>query len=839
MIGITEYEKLIKEINKCLREQLDLEKIYRKYITNFKSIPAYYTFIQEKILPVFGEDNFRSYIRSYYIRMYNSEFKWKNPSFTKFWCEIANSNILNHKKTDEIFSILREEHKKIISQFLNIPESFLKDLKFCIDNNLTILAQNYGYQNQRSWQYNTFIDEYFSNCLTSEQIYAYGEAMLKKYFSVYELFDYNEFMKYCFGDRYSKYYLEKNSCKLSDIFRYITLPYRYKNLEYKAIIDVLDKVNISDDEKEKYLLLKNVTISNNSKFNDIDIVNEKKIWDNYTEEEVKKRLEDAIEIVKKSRQKLASTRIFQVLYDLPLDVSEKYYDLIINRSKHSKLIREYIKKRKVELLNYYVKTNYESMNKIDDIWTVYYHVRHTITAYTYDFTNLPREISNNIKSYIYSAFIVNETSARKCGFIISIFKKLVDYYNFKSVNDVTELDLLKWLHDEKSKNNLSANTLRMRMYNLKEFYEYLIEKRLVKRGFINPAINLCIRNAHKNTEHIDPIPPEVRFAIEDHLDEVDNMTKIMYLIFSETGMRFGEQVECTVNDLEIDKEYPNMARLSYYRGKTKKHDIKHGTNSLRFNHISIELYYKIKDYIKETECLRKKYNDNLIFISENRGGLRCKVTSSKSVRQINKLIEKYNITTADGKPWRYTNKQMRKTVAVDLISNERSTVYHVQNLLDHFNPATTEINYAEVDSKEIMKKNTEYFRQKFSLYADEDALKYFTEEERKILYIDFLRNYREVEFGYCCKHQSEGSCEYLGENMCANCPKIVTGIKFIDKWTRLYEESVNRCNELKKIYLSAGIKEKKYSEFIEYKKEKRMMDYYKAVIDSIMQSNNE
>ena len=45
--------------------------------------------------------------------------------------------------------------------------------------------------------------------------------------------------------------------------------------------------------------------------------------------------------------------------------------------------------------------------------------------------------------------------------------------------------------------------------------------------------------------------------------------------------------------------------------------------------------------------------------------------------------------------------------------------------------------------------NTEFFRKKFDLLLSEEQLSKYSEEERRLLYIDFRLEQRKVELGYC------------------------------------------------------------------------------------------
>ena len=114
-----------------------------------------------------------------------------------------------------------------------------------------------------------------------------------------------------------------------------------------------------------------------------------------------------------------------------------------------------------------------------------------------------------------------------------------------------------------------------------------------------------------------------------------------------------------------------------------------------------------------------------------------------------------------------------------------------------------------------------------------ENLKAFDEEERRILAYQFATREREVEFGQCVKHDSEGKCKRGGEYACANCNKICTGKQYLPKWESLYNNQLDIVRDLETEYNNDEISKEEYSEYIEYIREVKQLNYYKNVIEKI------
>ena len=96
-----------------------------------------------------------------------------------------------------------------------------------------------------------------------------------------------------------------------------------------------------------------------------------------------------------------------------------------------------------------------------------------------------------------------------------------------------------------------------------------------------------------------------------------------------------------------------------------------------------------------------------------------------------------------------------------------------------------------------------------------------------------MQQQRTVEFGYCCKHPSEGMCCAQTNNSCASCSKLITGRKFIDKWEALLNDTIKVIEELERIYDENNIPYETYKNFREYSREIEVKNKYQAVIGAI------
>lgn len=348
----------------------------------------------------------------------------------------------------------------------------------------------------------------------------------------------------------------------------------------------------------------------------------------------------------------------------------------------------------------------------------------------------------------------------------------------------------------------------------------------------NPAESISFRNTEAFEKNTEIIPDEIMIQLDHHYKELNPDYKLMYEILSATGLRIKSVTHLQINCLTPCKEDGNYYVLEYNPFKTAKVRKKNGQAEMLTVLIEKELAIKIKAKIKNNLDNIKKSGTDFIFVSQL--GNTPVLTLTKEygfVQAVNRIIKKHNIVNADGSLWNYTSRQARKTLGVNLAENG-ATSQQIANQFGHNDTRTTDKYYAEVRTKKMAELNSSFFQKKFNLFVGEDNLKNFTEEERKLLYIDFIMNVRNVELGKCSKHISEGPCGVnVGRSNCAICPKLCTGTNYLPKWEELHHSQLSLVSNLIRYYEQKNITD--YENFIEFKREMVLLTRYQNVINQI------
>lgn len=108
----------------------------------------------------------------------------------------------------------------------------------------------------------------------------------------------------------------------------------------------------------------------------------------------------------------------------------------------------------------------------------------------------------------------------------------------------------------------------------------------------------------------------------------------------------------------------------------------------------------------------------------------------------------------------------------------------------------------------------------------------FSEEERRLLYVDFRLGNRRVEIGFCTRKLCEGACKSRSRTVhCVDCPQLCTGRQYLAYWLKLLESQKERMEKLCEEYQKAGIAD--YEGYIEYQQEQRLLCSYQKVVGVI------
>lgn len=431
----------------------------------------------------------------------------------------------------------------------------------------------------------------------------------------------------------------------------------------------------------------------------------------------------------------------------------------------------------------------------------------------------------------------------RCIDIINYLYLELGIDGFAEVDDFTAQLVKKFLmfdvYEEKTNTPLKAGTISKIITELRKIVNYLIDEKVSTINHTIPVANVFnnvkVFNIHNMSDTIDVIPDVVMDRIEETIEELKISYQRMFYIFQGAGMRAKEvmflQEDCLnyehVNDPDINKRGIILNYIPY-KVLLSQRKVKHSDRHEIY--ISESLAKVIEEQIKDTSFLRKKFNVPYIFISNT-----CeyaKIYGRSFTYAINSLIKRHNICDTDGTLWRFDSRQMRATVASNMIENGASE-NEIMSLLNHNDVNTTRKHYEKVKKLKLAQLNEEFFKKEFEVKVGKEQLEAFNEEERRILFVEFATTTREVEFGKCVKHDSEGSCKRGGDFACANCNKICTGKQYLPKWESLFNNQNDIVEKLKDEYQNNGINEDEYINYVEYIREMNQLNYYKSVIDSI------
>jgi len=349
----------------------------------------------------------------------------------------------------------------------------------------------------------------------------------------------------------------------------------------------------------------------------------------------------------------------------------------------------------------------------------------------------------------------------------------------------------------------------------------------------NPFDSLRFVNAHKYYENTPYIPDTVITALSERMEELSETHQLVFEIFTETGMRAKEVAFLEAGCLE-EARNENTFKLKYIPYKTLKARRRNGLSEYHSVYISMELAEKIRKQIMVSERLRKEHDLPYIFLHQHKGYRVSMLNVEYFIVKVNELIHKYHICDGSEQPWNFTSRQCRKTLVVKMIENG-ATVTELVYQLGHLNQTTVMQYYAEVKSIKLAELNSEFFKAQFDLLLSKEQLTEFSEEERRLLYMDFCLGNRRVELGFCTRKLCEGACKSRSRTIhCVNCPQLCTGRLYLPHWVKLLKSQQERVQELMEGYENAGVSG--YKGFIEYQQEQRLLSAYVNIVTELEES---
>ena len=643
---------------------------------------------------------------------------------------------------------------------------------------------------------------------------------------------------------------------------------RAKKISIFPVFQWMFKSEMVDIEESPIVVLR--PIEGNEIFMNIFEMQFAEYWKGKIQENVLNK--DSLEVIRKKIGLMRTTKYFMCLPEnMVLEYLESIAgkftenrEIITRQKYHSKLFSEdgsrliknccqefaapfatAVKKEYEVQSKKFIAENHLELNIDNDQWRLYSKKGPSLSLDTTDFSGINSpSMKLEIKYFMKHRFLT--LTGNKDGGIYELIRAVniltANNPGIRFFADIDDVDV-KTLHltlEQKymqNQENRSMSSI-MRVFSiLTVVTHYLMRDERDKeikspRPCQNPFARYRFHNAREYKERTPAIPESVMEQLDAHIDELDPIYKLIYLIFSNTGMRTKEVLFLEADCLEKSR-YENLIQIKYKPYKVLAARRRAGAGDYHRVLIMSALADIIRGQIEKTAEWRSTYNMPYIFINK-RPNFRANMINMNNFRNhINALIEKYNICDDNDGPWHFTCKQHRKTLAVTLIENG-ATVDELAYWLGHLTRTTASNYYAEVRKMRLAELNTEFFKKKFDLLLSEEQLSGYSEEERRLLYIDFRLEQRKVEFGYCLQKLADGGCSKRNSLYnCINCKNLCTGKKYLPYWQELLSQQQLVVGKLLEIYAKNNMTEVDFVDFKEYKQEFFLLRCYENMVKAI------
>lgn len=491
----------------------------------------------------------------------------------------------------------------------------------------------------------------------------------------------------------------------------------------------------------------------------------------------------------------------------------------------------------------FIAENHLQLDTSSDKWTLFHRHGPSLHWETIDFTgiyspSLRLEIKYFMKHRYYSITADKDSTITTLAYAANLLTD--NNLNIRFFADVDDVDARSLYMNMERRYGQTAGGKSvsniMRVFSvLSVLMEYLMSDHRdeTMRSPVphdNPFSRYRFHNAKDYKVRTAVIPESVAEQLDIHLDELDPVQALLFRIFSATGMRTKEVLFLEADCLEMS-QYDGIVQLKYKQYKTLTARRKAGVSDYHRVPILQELADEIAGQIQKTKEWREELGVPYLFVNKRPNFRASMISMLNYLLVINRLIEKYDLRDENGQLWHFTSKQQRKTLAVTLIENGAS-VDELSYWLGHLGRSTASNYYAEVRKMKLAELNTSFFREKFDLLLSDEQLAEYTEEERRLLYMDFRLEQRRVEFGFCLKKLADGGCTSRSSLInCVNCKNLCTGPKYLPYWQSLLSGQHEVVNSLLAAYAKAGITD--YEEFREYRQATFLLNCYEKIVTAI------
>lgn len=266
--------------------------------------------------------------------------------------------------------------------------------------------------------------------------------------------------------------------------------------------------------------------------------------------------------------------------------------------------------------------NCRELHSAKDIWRLYQRHGTVLKLLTVDFTKVNQvSLRHELKCFLRHRFLGHiRANDRRFIYIFDAANRLCERNNriryFSDIDHTDVKNLQIFLEGE-----VAQSQIMEMISSCRTLFRYLCsyenESKLPK-PHANPFDCLRFVNAGKYHENTPYIPDKVIAGLSERLEELNETDRLVFEIFSETGMRAKEVAFLEEDCLEAAR-YENAFKLKYIPYKTLKARRRNGLGEHHSVYISTKLAEKIKRQIAISEVLRKEHGLPYIFLHQHDG----------------------------------------------------------------------------------------------------------------------------------------------------------------------------------------------------------------------------
>jgi len=281
------------------------------------------------------------------------------------------------------------------------------------------------------------------------------------------------------------------------------------------------------------------------------------------------------------------------------------------------------------------------------------------------------------------------------------------------IQNVTKKQICDYLEDEREK---SQSILEKDYRMLKKVYEYATHKNYIKENFFIGYDKITIPKSYKKTKRVDALRKDEQIKLEKYIKEHPSKYNNIILLCLYTGMRVGEVLALTTNDVDFGYGLGTID-INKTTTRSANNKIVVGSPKTECGYRIINLYKEsrevIENAIKEmipnkNKAIFLQENGNYYFDSMINSALK-RIAKNAGIRVINTKKKKSNGKYVNLSISSINTHMLRHTFATRCLEAGCSMV-SIQKMLGHSDIKTTINTYSSVFP--------EYAEKEFKIYTD-------------------------------------------------------------------------------------------------------------------------